>query len=196
MPSYRVEHPGSQMPYTDRFVLDTDDAAVADRVGVEMPGSVMTEDTVQGPTRYKKVGDEWVEDKDWITLEGGTHVFLDGDRVTAGPSRMVGHKPSEVAFPSKPKPSKPSTPKTGPITEHAEPKLSDDEEYALSHYTASAWINDELRGQELRPESAMFSDERKDEVRRELVSAFKKIRPMPHHTQVYRGLYFNGGEAE
>ena len=54
--SYRVEHPGATFPYTDRFVLDTDDAAMADQVGETMPGSVMTEDMAQGKVVQKLPG--------------------------------------------------------------------------------------------------------------------------------------------
>lgn len=54
------------------------------------------------------------EEKDWVTLDpSGTHVFLDGKgEIAAGPSRLEGHKPSDI--PDKPKPSKPKPNKPKP----------------------------------------------------------------------------------
>jgi hypothetical protein len=76
----------------------------------------------------------------------------------------------------------------------ARPQLTDEEDSALEHYTASAWINDELRGLPLRPEAEMFSPERMDEVRKNLASAFAKVKPMAKPIAVHRGLYFDSDE--
>jgi hypothetical protein len=89
MPTYRVEHPGSQFPYTDRFVLDTDNAAVADRVGTEMPGSVMTEDTVQSPPEQKAADRHFIVSPSLGNpsekyTEGETDELLDKTQMTEG----------------------------------------------------------------------------------------------------------------
>jgi len=77
----------------------------------------------------------------------------------------------------------------------ARPQLTEDEESALEHYTASAWINDELRGLPLRPEATQFfTEERRNEVRRNLASVFSKAKPLLHPILVYRGKGFDTEE--
>lgn len=94
----------------------------------------------------------------------------------------------------KKKPAGPKKPaafqKYGSITAEAQPVLTEDEDDALNHYTASAWVNDELRGVEVRPEATMFSDARRDDVRKWLKDAFAKVKPMKRPVKVYRGLHF------
>lgn len=128
----------------------------------------------------------------WITTEG-THVHLSGSgKVDAGPAALEG-KPIDSLPKREPATKKPV--KSGPISDNARPKLTEDEESALEHYTASAWINDELRGLPIRPEATQyFSEARRNQVRRELVSAFKKVKPMPNSTPVYRGAGFDTKE--
>jgi hypothetical protein len=47
--------------------------------------------------------------KDWITTESGTHLFLDGDKVTAGPAALVGKPMNNLNGGKKPKTGKPES---------------------------------------------------------------------------------------
>lgn len=92
--------------------------------------------------------------------------------------------------------AKAQTKPAGVITDAARPKLTDDEEGVLDHYTASAWINDELRGLPLRPDAAYFAEERLQEVRQAMPKIFSQVKTMDHPVEVYRGLYFNDPKAK
>ena len=131
--------------------------------------------------------------KRWMQVKGSQSAATPTGGPNAEPTAAKKKSDRDADIETK-KPSK--EPKYGEITSAARPALSEDEESAIEHYTASAWINDELRGQELRPESKMFPESRKDEVRKYLATAFSKIKQMDKPVKVYRGLYFDNEEEK
>lgn len=133
---------------------------------------------------------------------GGFPVYVDEDgRILKG--RMTGKNIKDVkkAYDKRNKTVKKNKGKAvedskqKSIVSGARPELTEDEVDALDHYTASAWINDELRGLPLRPEATrFFTEARRNEVRHNLTSAFKKAKEMPSPILVHRGKGFDSAE--
>ena len=136
-----------------------------------------------GNSRGKEEGDK--------KHKGGTPVQIGASGVVKkGPAGLKG---KDLDQPGKPPPSFADKQKdvvaraTEKTSAASRPQLTEDEQSALEHYTASAWINDELRGLPLRPETKYFTEDRMNEVRRDLASSFKKVKPMEAPVLAYRG---------